>query len=262
MFSRKQLQLGVSAAAALATLSLVSFQAGATTIDLTTLNSTGTLNGAQYVQSTAGSGTGVFPAFVQITPATGNTPTESAYNTTANICCNNGSSANFNHEITLSQVPIVTYQGASYRQFLLDINENSGQGDEFLSLDQVVALTSTVPNQSTTPLPTGTVRYDSGAGNEVLLNYALESGSGTADMQLLIPVANFAGALSTDYVFLYSAFGGVGLVGNRNFAASDGFEEWAVISGTSVTVPGPASLAIFGTAMIGFGLIRRRRKNV
>ena len=61
-----------------------------------------------------------------------------------------------------------------------------------------------------------------GAGNvTVKMDYRLNSGSGSGDIVVLVPESAFAGYAATDYVYLYSRFGGT-------FGASGGFEEWAV----------------------------------
>src|SRR5262249_34543391 len=54
-----------------------------------------TINGAIFSNSQPGSGTGIFPSFVQIG---GNNNTTSGYNTTVNNVLDNGSSDQHNHE--------------------------------------------------------------------------------------------------------------------------------------------------------------------
>jgi hypothetical protein len=239
-------------------------------LNLTTSGATGTFNDAIFTQGATLSGTGVFPAFVQIG---GNDPVTQAYNTTENNVNNNGSSNTFNHEIRVSDLATKTVGTTTYYMFLLDVNEsNAKAGDKYISLDALQVITSTTANQNSTPLPSGTTRYDMGAGNGVLLNFELEPGSGRADMELLIPVANFAGALSTDFVYLYSKFGVLGeqSAGNSfgappgDYGNSDGFEEWAITTALAPPeVPAPASLVLFA---IGggccFGVYRRRKLQV
>jgi hypothetical protein len=245
---------------------LLPLTANAGVLDLTTAGNTGTINGAIYTQGTVLSGTGVYPSFVEIQS---NGSTTSAYNTTVNNVLNNGSSSVHNHEIRLSDVPVFTLNGINYYSFRLDVNESTGNGDNFVSLDQLQFYTSTTPNQSTTNVSTlGTLRYnlDGGTNSTILLDYALESGSGTDDMEALIPQSAFAGALQTDFVYLFSAFGGAGLnpAGGPpgNYATSDGFEEWALGRGTPGSVPEPGSLAILGStlAMLGGVVWWRRRR--
>jgi hypothetical protein len=53
-------------------------------------------------------------------------------------------------------------------------------------------------------------RLDAGGDNAVALNYALNTGSGSGDMFLYVPIAAFAGFGSGDDVTLYSHFGALG----------------------------------------------------
>jgi VPDSG-CTERM motif len=237
-------------------------RAGATDIDLTTQFATGTLTGvtggtALFEQGPSGAGTGIFPAFVQI----GSNDTQNeAYNTTVNNVNDNGPSDQHNHEITFAELQAtqVTRNGVTYYQFVLDVNESAGGGNEFVSLDDIRVLTSTTANQSSTPFPTGTLRWDMNDADHVLLDFTVQAGSGFGDMRFLVPTAAFAGALSTDFVYLYSHFGELGVVSARNYGTSDGFEEWAILPGTSSVPDGGLTAGMLGMAMLGVGMLRRK----
>jgi hypothetical protein len=243
--------------------------AQATTLDLTVAGTSGPLTGtvggtAQFIQGAQLSGTGVFPAFVQIT---GNDPIHDAYNTTVNNTNDNGSSATFNHEIRIMDLPVFVFNGIAYYSFFLDINENNNAAlDQYLSLDKLTVITSTTPNQSSEPLPTGITRWNMSAADVILLNFNLEPGSGRADMEFLVPVSAFVGALPTDFVYLYSQFGALGETDPAgsgpfgNYAASDGFEEWSLGQGEgSVLLPEPNSLVLLGSALAGIALAARKK---
>jgi hypothetical protein len=258
--------------------------------NLTTAGATATIDGAIFTQGVLLSGTGNFPAFVQIT---GSDPVHDAYNTTANNTLDNGSSPTFNHEILLSAVgevncgtiavPVTCYE------FLLDINESNGQGggpnagtdaDKYLSLDLLQIYTSNTPNQSTSdPSTLGTLEYTMGTDNHIGLDFNISAGSGKADMSVWIPKSLFPAEGPNVYVYLYSLFGALGSVGvggagtlpAGNYGASDGFEEWALgLNPTQqctdpngceqLVTPEPASIALMGTGLTAIALRLRRRR--
>jgi hypothetical protein len=253
---------------AIAAMALLSANgvAMAAVVDLTSAGASGVVNAALFEQINAQStGTGTIASFVQQSPH-GNGTTSRAYNTTVNNVLDNGSSDNFNRSILLSDVPTVLRAGTPYRQFLLDVNENSGGGNQFISLDEVQVFVGGAANSSVATFTAGVLdhdgalvyRLDTGADNWIALNYALNSGSGSGDMFLLIPSANFAGFATSDVVTLYSQFGlqGVNPAGfTGNFGGSAGFEEWAVLH-----APEPSALALGVIALTPAALGRRAKR--
>jgi hypothetical protein len=250
-------------------------RASAATIDLTTNNASGTVNGAIFQEtSPQPTGTGVLQSFLRLQ----NNGFEQGYNTDYRY--NKGGATefdekgdpNFTRSLLLSDVPVVTINGTAYRQFLLDINETSavvkGENQALLSMEELQIFqggTNTLHDYGISESNLGTKIYDLDAGgnNTVLLNYDLNSGSGSGDMFAYIPDSLFDP--SVPYVYLYSSFG------NMFKASGDadaGFAEWAVIKGSNPPpvneIPAPATLVfaalgcVFGYA--GYG--RKRRENV
>jgi hypothetical protein len=205
-------------------------------LDLTTPGASGFLPtdpngvGAFFQQvDPQSTGTGVIDPFVRL-QATG---TEQGYNTDYRpLEFDEKTDATFTHSLKLSAIPQEKIDGVWYRKFLLDVNETLP--GKLLSLDQLQI--STAPSTKTlhgysadgTYGGQATPRYDlDGAGDtSVLLNYALNHGSGSGDMFAYVPDSTFAGLNGNNtYVYLYSRFG--------DTAPSDaGFEEWAVVNGT------------------------------
>jgi len=244
--------------------------AGATVVNLMTLNSSGTLNGGIFVQGgIQPAGTGVFGTFLKYQPG-GNQAAVQGYNTDARpLQYDEQNAAPHTHSLVLSDVPLYNCDssfipgceaGSQYRGFKLDINAKAS--DPLLSLDRMVIYDRTAGNllggNATEGTPLGgtslftgvgdTLVYDSGASNRVDLNYLLESsGSGKSDMFLYVPDSLFTGG---SFVYLYSEFG---IFEKKKDAAkhevpctagptpcsgpqddTSGFEEWGVDGPTGI----------------------------
>jgi len=265
----------------------IAARADADYFNLTTAGATATINDAIFTQGVELSGTGRFPAFVQIGGNSTVDTTKEAYNTTANNTLDNASSDTFNHEILLSAVGEVTCGTTTCYEFLLDINESNGgngglEADRYLSLDLLQIYTSTDPNQNVSDpalLTNSTLEYTMGTTNHVGLDFTIGDGSGKADLSVWIPKSLFP-SNENIYVYLYSLFGAMGTISGGapynglpggNYGTSDGFEEWAlgnvptldctvVDCGQEFDAPEPASIALMGTGLSAIALRLRRRR--
>jgi hypothetical protein len=246
--------------------------APATTLDLTTADAFGTINDAWFFQvDEAPAGSGVIDSFVRIEDATPDGEFVDGVNTSARPLYNdelNGGSP-FTTDLLLSEVGFATYNDILYREFFLDFNEAGSEGEELLSLDRIkIYLTDTAftDGDDTTfddgdpgdngPFLASDLIYDLDFGGDswIQLNYALDSGSGEANMRMLIPDSLFTDGT---YVYLYSAFGEQGGI----WTNSDGFEEWYVGKGEAPPIPEPATVLLLGSGLIGLVIYGRRRKD-
>ncbi|MFL5245575.1 MAG: PEP-CTERM sorting domain-containing protein [Gemmataceae bacterium] len=279
-----------------AMLVLAGQEARAGIIDLTTAGSSGFDAGnigffQQMTQQPTGSG--VIQSFVRVNPGgSPNQTFERGYNTTGRpLQFDENTSATFTHDLLLSDIPTVTGQsGIVYRVFLLDINQTNSS--PLLNLNEIqIFQTNTASLLGATgvdasgvgPLSFGsnaTLIYDlqgiprSSTLETILMDYSLNSGSGSGDIYAYIPDSLFDA--SKQYVTLYSQFGtppGPAL-------ANDGYEEWAVVNGSPTQppppppppppplisgVPEPASvilLSLGGLFGLGSLSLKRRRQRI
>src|SRR5256885_3999443 len=196
--------------------------ARAAVVDLGT-NGSGEVNGAQFsVVSPQPTGTGVFDPFLTVQ----NTPWEQAYNSSTGDF-DSKRDPQWNHEIQFSDLQVTTVNGIQYYGFLVDINEPNGSGRNTISLDGLRIYTSATIQHSTSVDANGffngslgTLRYDLGS-NQVLYTDT-QHGSGSGDITILVPVSDFAGAKSTDYIYMYQRWG------NTQWSQG-GFEETAIL---------------------------------
>ncbi|MHC2335471.1 beta strand repeat-containing protein [Bradyrhizobium sp. USDA 4454] len=182
----------------------------------------GTANGTIFTAGAEGTGTGVINSFLRV-QANG---TEQGYNTDGTLEFDS-KAGNFTHSLTLADIPLVTIGGVQYREFRLDINENTGAP---ISLDALKIFSSNVDNltgfnNTTNTFSSGssTLLYNlDGAGDVTIKLTDWNTGSGHGDYIIDIPESNFP-ASGNPFLYLYSAFG-------TPDASDGGFEEFYVIT--------------------------------
>jgi len=200
---------------------VLSVAASGEVVDLTGTNNTGRINRAEFDWTPEQpTGTGLIQPFLRVQANT----TEQGYNTSGGTPFDEKSGP-WTHDLQLSDLKLVQIGKVMYYEFLLDINEPGGS-KSLITLDRLEFYTSIIPSQTTTDVSSlGTLRWslDYREDSYILLDAARNHGSGSGDMYAYIPVKAFAGALPSDYVYMYVRFGD--LVGATS---EGGFEEWAV----------------------------------
>jgi hypothetical protein len=238
---------------------------GGSFIDLTANNSVVTHNTAVFTQGGVGAGTGNFDPYLTLSPG-GSADSEQGYNFCDEAGCPDNQydeleGGDRTHELLASAIPVTTYQGTLYRQFFLDSNDAGS--DPYMSieviklfLDNQKNLTDYDPLAETFGNDSGTTAakvWDlDGAGDQTILmnTQGLESGSGVSDISVLVPDSLFPAACSygsttcTTYVIFYTEAGGAGIIGDRDYNTTAGFEEWRIELRPVVNVAKTASVAV------------------
>ena len=213
-------------------------------IDLTVANAEVTHNGALWVQGGTGAGTGTFDPFLTL-QADGNADTEHGYNTAGAGEFDTFFGGGRTHELRVSAIPAVDVGGTLYREFSLDAND---QGvDDYMSIDDFVVmvddeddLTGYNTGAQTFSSDSGSTAYtvyDMDAGGDItafMRSQTLTPGSGVSDITVLIPDSVFPAECSYGapvdecdlWVYLYTASGNAGVIGDIDWNVTSGFEEW------------------------------------
>jgi hypothetical protein len=232
----------------------ISSIAQAAVIDLDS-DGSGTVGGAIF-QTNADhpTGTGVYNPFLTIQ----DNGWEQGYNSsTGNF--DTKREPQWNHEIRFSDLQATTIAGVDYFGFRVDINEPNGANKAEISLDALRIYTSATLQSSTSTDSNGffngslgTLRYDLG-NNQVLYNDQ-DSGSGEGDINIYIPVAFFAGAQGSDYVYMYQRWG-------NTDTTEGGFEETSLIRGFTPIPEMSTFFPIIGLLVaVGSTHVLRRRR--
>lgn len=226
----------------------------APTLSLTTHASSGFINGAFFLEvDEIGTGSGNIKSFVRIQelgPANDRDGIQEGYNTDYRpVSYDENVSPIFTHALQITDIPTVVIDGISYREFLLDTNQD--RNNPQISLDKIQIYQANSGSLFGPPAGLGTLVYDldTGGDNWILLDSSLEAGSGEGDMFAYIPDSVFNSSYGS-YVYLYSMFG-------QNVGVNGGFEEWAVKSTTPV-VPAPGALILASLGAVVVSHLRRR----
>jgi hypothetical protein len=168
-------------------------------------------------------GTGYIKPFLRLQ----NDPSEQGYNTSGVTPAApfDDKAGIWTHDLTFADLmtTAVTINGANYFKLLLDVNEPNGSKAN-ITLTDLRFYTSSQGSLVTTDISQlGTLRWAMTPGDQVLLDASRNHGSGSGDMFAYIPVSAFAGTSSSDFVYMYCAFG------NTDFESQGGFEEWSLV---------------------------------
>jgi hypothetical protein len=196
-------------------------------------------------------GTGTYDPFLTIQADN----TEKGYNTSAGIY-DTKRVPSWNHELRLSDLEPtrITYMGADYYTFTLDVNEENGGGKSLISLDTLkIYLSKTVGQTTPDPDLLGSLVFDlDSLQDNVVLYDDKVSGSGQGDIAFFVPVSAFEGALPDTYVYMYQEFGNH----NVSYGAGGGYEETRLAVGIRPVPEPSAVLPLVG--VLGFALSSRR----
>ncbi len=226
-------------------------------------------NGAIFSQMNAGAqGTGNIDPFLRIqasgTEAGFNLGTEGTSTGLKPLDDKDFGGTQFNHVLLLSTVPVVNKDGTDYREFTVDLNQSGS--NPYLSLDQLKIFSTSDSGITTLSglnalTPIYNLDGSPDGDSTILMNYSLNGGSGNGDMLAYIPSNLF----TDPYVYLYSSYGASTIQTELNptgdWSSNAGFEEWAVLRGTTppTVIPAPGAILLGGIGVTIVGWLRKRQ---
>ncbi|HXT10228.1 MAG TPA: hypothetical protein VN873_01605 [Candidatus Angelobacter sp.] len=162
----------------------------------------------------------------------------------------------FTRDQLVSDLSVISYNSANYYEFALDANQS---GNEPISLITFkIFVTTGAPFTSASDLMnevnTGTPSFDlnNGTPGSVRVDITSNTGSGSGDMFILVPVGDIG---TSGNLYLEAGFGADAAGGG--FPSNDGFEEWSAITGNRPVPDGGSTMAMLGAAIVGMGLLRK-----
>ncbi len=180
-------------------------------------------SGVIFEESTTGAGSGNYEAFLRVHDG----PIEQGFNTDDNDDGLDNVEGSFTHSVQLASLQTTTVGGIDYVEFRLDLNE-SGGGNANITLEQLVIYTSSAPavggdfDENGLVAPSGFTEAFSLSNPIVLVD--TNSGSGTDDYKILVPVSALGGAGPGTYITFFSEFSG----------SDGGFEEFRALSSPAI----------------------------
>jgi hypothetical protein len=218
-------------------------------IDVTAAGATVVQDGAVYIQGPlpGSAGTGLIDPFLT-DGGGGSQDITRSYNTDGTAEFDTVTGGDRTHSLNLAAVPETEYNGAIYKEFVLDINKAPG-GSQYLAMNELQLWLTSDPNLSSYDLatysfPSGATKiFDLDGGSDgdlaVLMDYSLESGSGASDLTWLVPLSvfgdledcDYGNTECTTYVVLFNEYGNYTETGADpdKWVNNDGFEEWGTV---------------------------------